>query len=121
MATIYWCPRCNWGQYHPLSWCKFCPGRLEKKKVNSPSYFETTKDITEFLAKHNIKYVGEYPQISNQEENLIRIARYKEFLLEAQFKCIFYSPDGNYYPWRSVEYWKKEIKVLEEQTNGTIT
>lgn len=115
---IYWCPRCNWGQGHPLSWCKFCPGRLQIKEIPSKSY-STEAEVIKDFAQHNIKYIGEYPSISPELEKSIQIARYKEFLLKAQLKCIFYSPNGKYFPWRSVEFWKKEI--LKEQTNGTIT
>lgn len=111
---IYWCSQCKWGQFHPLTYCKLCPGKLIPREIFITEKFQTEKDLVDYLYKHNIIYKGEYPEVSKEKEKQILIERYKNKLLEAYLKCIFYSPDGNYHPYRSVNFWLKEIQKLEK-------
>lgn len=111
---MYICERCNWGHYHPLSYCVKCPGRLVKRDIPHTEKFNTEKDMIGYLAKQGITYTGEYPKVDKKLKLENQIIHYKEQLLTRQIECCFHS-NPTLHPDRSVAFWKKEIQQLEQE------
>jgi hypothetical protein len=73
---MYVCPLCGWGIYHPMSYCLYCPGKLERRDVPHPGgMFETEQHIIGHLASQGVKYAGECPKVPELTTATIALAR----------------------------------------------
>ncbi len=76
---MYICDRCGWGQYHPLTYCQMCPGKLHRR-VMPKLVFKTEAERIKILANQGVKYTGEYPPITERRKLELSIARANEQL-----------------------------------------
>ena len=67
---VYACDSCSFVQYHPMSYCPRCPGRLrlQRKEIPHPPRFKDEAEIKAHLAKHGLDYHGEYPRFPKPED-----------------------------------------------------
>lgn len=113
MSTLYACDRCTFAQYHPMSYCPKCPGRLHKREIQSPYRFETEKQLVDHLKSNGIDYIGEYPKVSKQDKIKITIARYKEKVEQAAIDMAEGKIQNK--NWNPVKYWTDLVQKEEEK------
>lgn len=67
------CDRCKFSQYHPMTYCPRCPGRLRctKKPIPHPYKFKTEEDMRAHIKSQGLEYEGEYAKF-DKDGNLIR-------------------------------------------------
>ena len=102
---MYCCDRCSFAQYHPLSYCPRCPGKLHRRDVPHPQVFATDTHQQEWLKEQGIEYVGDYPAVSTEHSQAIRLSRYYGYLAEAYADAALGIRNGA----KRVEQWKKNI------------
>lgn len=111
MSIVYACDRCTFAQYHPMSYCPKCPGKLHRREFPSPGSFRTTQDLVKHLKDNGIDYIGEYPKVSKRQELEITIQRYSEKIVQAE-KDMAEGRIQNK-KWNPVKYWT-DLKVEKE-------
>jgi hypothetical protein len=116
MTRIYACDRCTFAQYHPMSYCPMCPGRLHQREFMSPGSFQTTQDLVNHLKANGIDYIGEYPKVPPRKEIEITIQRYTEKIAEAADDMANDRIQNK--KWNPVKYWTdlrdKEVEKLAQ-------
>jgi len=115
---MYVCDTCAFGHYHPLSYCPKCPGKLHRANVPHPPVFASEDHRAEHLAAHGIKYIGEYPKVSEEEKRRISIQRAEASLALriSEGDAAFAAGDrktaeGAY---RAAAFWKREIERYDD-------
>lgn len=111
-SPMYVCDRCGWGQYHPMTYCVKCPGRLKRVEVQHPQRqydgfcFKTEQDREQWLKDQGVNYIGEYPRIAREQKKAVLLARATEHLEDAKREASE----------KRIAFWEREIQRIQTGT-----
>lgn len=117
MCRMYVCDTCKFAQYHPMSYCPKCPGKLHRRDVSHPfGYFKSHEEQRDHLTTQGIDYIGEYPKVPEDEQRRIKAARWQLRLNDARQQLEVEQKNGdekeiNRQKHR-IEFWEQEIRSL---------
>lgn len=81
---MYCCDRCSYAQYHPLSYCPRCPGKLVKRDVPHPYEFQTTAEQIAHLQAQGLDWQNEGVDIPDEVKLAAQIERARGYLARVE-------------------------------------